>query len=58
MCTFMDAKIPVKMDHQGNCYRPIVDRIQDNKQILFQFADIRNTCYSRDDCTNLSDRIF
>ena len=33
--TFRNAKIPVKMDHQGNCYRPVVDRIQDRKQILF-----------------------
>ncbi len=35
ICTFMHAKIPVKMETQGNRYRLIIDRIQDYKQILF-----------------------
>lgn len=44
----MDAKVPVKMDHQGDCYRLITGWIQNHKPLLFQYADICHTCCSRD----------
>ena len=58
MRTFMYAKVPVKMDYQGDCNLVIAVRIQDHQSLLFQFADICDPRCGRPYRIDLSGSIF